>query len=56
MCTGDRLYRDQVIDEAVCVGNKVAWTDFDVQRDSALAQNVLEREKHKSEIDNLAHL
>lgn len=47
MCTGDRLYRDQIIDEAIGVGNKVAWMDFDVQRDSALAENVLQNEKKK---------
>lgn len=50
MCTGDRLYRDQIIDEAIGVGNKVAWMDFDVQRDGALAENVLQNEKKKESL------
>lgn len=43
MRTGYCLYRDQIINKAIGVGNKVAWTDFDVKRDSALAENVLEK-------------
>lgn len=48
MCTGYGCYRDQVVDEAVGVGNKVARTDFDVQCDGALTQNVLERREDKN--------
>jgi hypothetical protein len=44
MCFGNCLYRDQVVDEAVGVGNKEAWMDFDVQCDGVLTQNVLEKE------------
>lgn len=48
MGAGYCLYRDQIVDEAVGVGNKAAWTYFDVQSDCALIENVLE--KRKSEI------
>jgi hypothetical protein len=52
MCTGYGCYRDQIVDEAVGVGYKVAWTDFDVQRDGALTQNVLERREKREPLKN----
>jgi hypothetical protein len=48
MRIGYGYYRDQVVDEAVGVGNKVSRTNFDVQGDGALAEDVLQEGREET--------
>jgi hypothetical protein len=47
MSTSYSFYRDQVVDETVGVGYEIAWTDFDVQCDGTLVENVLWRKREE---------